>query len=330
MFKKFKVLWLVIFAFSFFSVNAQMYIKKEPFAHTFSIVARDTVTGEMGVAVQSHWFSVGSIVIWGEAGVGVVATQSFVNPSFGPRGLSLLKNGLTPQMAIDDLLKLDPSKEVRQLAILDNKGNVASFTGKNCIKEAGNIVGNNYSVQANLMEKPTVWPAMSKAFENTKGTLADRMIAALEAAQKEGGDIRGKQSAALLVVNPTSTGKVWVDRKIDLRVEDSQHPIKELKRLLKVHKAYAYMNKGDLDVEKGKMKMAKKDYMMAQQLNPDNIEMKYWYAVALANNGEFKIAKPIFEKIFKNHKNWQKLIPRLVDANLLTIPSNQIKELVQL
>ena len=150
----------------------QVYSKKEPFAHTYSIVARDTVTGEMGVAVQSHWFSVGSLVTWGKAGVGVVATQSFINPSFGPRGLSLLENGLSPKLAVETLLSLDEGRDVRQLAILDSKGNVAAYTGKSCIENAGHIVGDNFSVQANLMEKNTVWPAMAKAFENAKGTLA--------------------------------------------------------------------------------------------------------------------------------------------------------------
>ncbi|MFZ2283493.1 MAG: DUF1028 domain-containing protein, partial [Lutibacter sp.] len=150
-------------------ISQQVYNKKQPFAHTFSIVARDTVTGEMGVAVQSHWFSVGTSVIWGKAGVGVVATQSFVNPSFGPRGLSLLENGLTPKMAVETLLELDEGREVRQLAILDVHGNVEAYTGKNCIEAAGHIIGDNFSVQANLMEKNTVWPAMAQAFKNTKG-----------------------------------------------------------------------------------------------------------------------------------------------------------------
>ena len=313
------------------SISAQqMYLKKEPFAHTFSIVARDTVTGDMGVAVQSHWFSVGSSVIWGKAGVGVVATQSFVNPSFGPRGLSLLENGLTPKMAVNTLLSLDESREMRQLAILDAKGNVYSYTGKNCIEEAGNIMGSNFSVQANLMEKNTVWPAMAKAFKTTKGSLAERLLAALEAAQAEGGDIRGKQSAAILVVKAKSTGNSWDDKLVDLRVEDSENPLVEMRRLLIIQEAYDFMNKGDVAVETGDTALAKKYYMEAQKLNPDNLEMKYWYAISLANNGEFEEAKGIFKKIFEQNSKWKELTPRLVKPKLLTISDEQLQELLKL
>jgi uncharacterized Ntn-hydrolase superfamily protein len=209
------ILILITLLFSLSGVSQQVYNKKQPFAHTFSIVARDTVTGEMGVAVQSHWFSVGSVVTWGKAGVGVVATQSFVNPSFGPRGLSLLENGLTPKMAVETLLALDEGRDVRQLAILDVNGNVEAYTGKDCIEAAGHLVGAQFSVQANLMDKNTVWPAMAEAFKKSTGSLAERMLAAMEAAQLEGGDIRGKQSAAILVVKAKSTetaGKIkwWI------------------------------------------------------------------------------------------------------------------------
>ncbi len=327
---KYKVFLLGVILFSI-QINAQQfYSKKEPFAHTFSIVARDTITGEMGVAVQSHWFSVGSLVAWGKAGVGVVATQSFINPSFGPRGLSLLENGLTPKMAVEDLLKLDAGRDVRQLAILDFKGNVFSYTGKNCIAEAGNIVGSNFSVQANLMEKNTVWPAMAEAFKNTTGSLAERLMAALEAAQKEGGDIRGKQSAAILVVKAKSTGNSWEDKVVDLRVEDNPNPIKEMRRLLTIQEAYEFMNKGDLAVEIGNNKLAKKYYMRAQKLNPDNLEMKYWYAVTLANNGEIEEASKIFKAIFKINSNWKTLTPRLVKAKLLTVSKKDLDKILQL
>lgn len=308
----------------------QMYLESEPFAHTFSIVARDTITGDMGVAVQSHWFSVGNSVVWGKAGVGVVATQSFVNPSFGPRGLSLLEAGLTPKMAIKVLLDLDEGREMRQLAILDAKGNVDSYTGKNCIEAAGNIVGNNFSVQANLMEKNTVWPAMAKAFKTTKGSLAERMLSAMEAAQMEGGDIRGKQSAAILVVKAKSTGNSWDDKLVDLRVEDSRNPLAEMRRLLTIQEAYDFMNKGDVAVETGNTELAKKYYMEAQKLNPDNLEMKYWFAISLANNGEFEQAKEILKKIFIQDSKWKELIPRLVKPKLLTISDEKLQELLKL
>jgi len=323
------LLILFVLQIGFYS-QAQMYVKSNPFAHTFSIVARDSVTGDMGVAVQSHWFGVGSLVAWAEAGVGVVATQSFINPSFGPRGLSLMANGLTPKMAVTNLLSLDAGKDVRQVAMLNAQGDVYAFTGKNCIEFAGEEIGKNFSVQANLMAKPTVWPAMARAFKTTRGTLAERLLAALDAAQAEGGDIRGKQAAALIVVKAKSTGNVWEDTLVNLRVDDSDNPIKELHRLLNIHTAYAYMNQGDLAVEKGDFKLAKHNYMKAQQLNPNNVEMTFWYAVTLTNNGDYKAAKPIFAKIFKNHKNWQVLIPRLVKAKLLFVSQQQLVELERL
>jgi len=327
---KFQVVLLLTFIINFNGFSQQVYSKKEPFAHTYSIVARDTVTGEMGVAVQSHWFSVGSLVAWGKAGVGVVATQSFINPSFGHRGLSLLENGLTPKLAVETLLELDEGRDVRQLAILDVKGNVHAYTGKNCIEAAGHIIGDNFSVQANLMEKNTVWPAMEKAFKNSKGSLAERMLIAMEAAQNEGGDIRGKQSVAILVVKAKSTGNSWEDKVVDLRVEDSDNPLVEMRRLLTIHKAYEFMNKGDLAVEHNDFKLAKEHYKNAQKLNPDNLEMKYWYAVTLANNNEMDEAKNIFKNIFKQNSNWKELTPRLVKAKLLLVNDFQLQEILKL
>src|SRR6185503_283488 len=216
--------------------------------HTFSIVARDPATGELGVAVQSHWFSVGTAVPWAEAGVGAVATQSFVNPAYGPDGLALMKQGVAAPDALAQLVTKDPGEAVRQVAFVDSQGRVAAHTGKKCIAACGDHVGAGYSVQANMMENERVWPAMARAYEAAKGPLAERLLAALEAAQKEGGDIRGQQSAAILVVRAKSTGHVWEDRLVDLRVEDSLHPIEELRRLYLVHEAYEHMNAGDLAV----------------------------------------------------------------------------------
>src|SRR3954468_215706 len=189
-------------------VLAQVYKSNEPFAHTFSIVARDPATGEMGVAVQSHWFSVGTSVSWAEAGVGAVATQSFTNKSFGIRGLNFLRSGLTAQQALDSLLSTDEGRDVRQVAVVDAKGNVATHTGKSCIDYAGHIKGNGFSVQSNMMLTNKVPGAMADAFEKSKGRpLAERMLLALEAAQIAGGDIRGRQSAAIIVVPGKSEGK---------------------------------------------------------------------------------------------------------------------------
>jgi uncharacterized Ntn-hydrolase superfamily protein len=327
--KAFIILTLFLFTILFFDCSfAQLFFSKEPLAHTFSIVAKDPETGEMGVAVQSHWFSVGSIVAWGEAGIGVVATQSFVNPAFGPDGLELLKKGMTAPEALDKLIESDSGRDVRQLAILDVNGNVKSYTGKNCISGAGNIVGENYSVQANLMLNDKVPGAMSEAFERSKGPLAERMLAALFAAQSVGGDIRGKQSACLLVVRGKSTGKVWEDRLIDLRVEDSPEPIEELSRLLKVHRAYDHMNDGDLAVEHGDMELAMKEYSSAEEMFPENEEMKYWHAVTLVNNNGLESALPLFKDVFMKNENWKMLTPRLVPIGLLNVSDEQLKKIL--
>ncbi len=305
-------------------------VYSDKLAHTYSIVARDPLTGEMGVAVQSHWFSVGSIVSWGEAGVGVVATQSFVNPSFGLRGLALLKEGKSPQEAVDELIAADEGRDVRQLAILDAKGRTASYTGKNCIPEAGNIAKENYSVQANMMLTDKVWSAMSAAFENSTGPLAERMIAALEAAEKEGGDIRGRQSACILVVRGESTGKIWEDRLIDLRVEDHSEPVEELKRLLKVFRAYEHMNNGDVAIEKNDMDLAMKEYSAAEEMFPENAEMKFWHAVTLANTGSVDASLPLFTEVFRTDNNWRILFGRLKSVGLLEISEEDIQKISEL
>ncbi len=322
---------LLITIVSIFLINefpAQVFNKENPLAHTYSIVARDPETGEMGVAVQSHWFSVGSIVAWGEAGIGVVATQSFVNPSFGPRGLELMKSGMTAEEALDLLIASDESREFRQLAILDAKGNVKAFTGNKCIEGAGHLIGNNYSVQANLMLNDLVPKAMAEAFEKTKGPLAERMVAAMEAAQNVGGDIRGQQSASILVVRGKSTGNLWEDRLIDLRVEDHLQPVDEIKRLLKVYRAYEHMNNGDYAVEKNDMELAMKEYSAAMNMFPENLEMKYWTAIALVNVGQLEKALPMFKDIFSKNENWKTLTPRLIKNEMLVADEETLKRIL--
>jgi uncharacterized Ntn-hydrolase superfamily protein len=323
------LLLLILSIASIFEINyAQSFYTDNPLVATYSIVARDPETGEMGVAVQSHWFSVGSIVSWGEAGVGVVATQSFVNPAFGPDGLELLKSGMTAEQVVDKLIAEDEGRDVRQLAIIDVNGNVKSYTGKNCIPGAGNIVGENYSVQANLMLNDKVPGAMSKAFEKSTGPLAERLIAALFAAEEVGGDIRGKQSAAILVVKGDSTGKVWEDRLIDLRVEDDPYPLDKLDRLLKIHRAYAHMNAGDLAVEHGDMELAMKEYSSAEKMFPENEEMKFWHATTLVNSGDLEGSLPLFKEVFSKNQNWKILVPRLVPIGLLKVTNEELKKIL--
>ena len=326
---------ILLFVITIFLLNnstqAQAYRSGNPLAHTFSIVARDSVTGEMGVAVQSHWFSVGTAVSWAEAGVGAVATQSFVNKSFGLRGLSLLKNGLTAQQAVDSLLKNDEGREVRQLAIVDNKGNVAVHTGKSCIQHASHIKGNQFSVQANMMLGDQVPNAMAAAFRKSDGKpLAERMLLALAAAQAVGGDIRGQQSASIIIVPAKSDGKPWDERTVDLRVDDSQYPVNEISRLYKVQVAYEHMNKGDLAVEKNDMMTAMNEYNAAMKMFPANLEMQYWTAVTLANNKELAKAIPIFRKVFAGDKNWKGLTRRLPEVKLLTVSEEDLKKILAL
>lgn len=286
-------------------------------AHTFSIIARDSKTGEMGVAVQSHWFSVGADVPWVEANVGAVATQSFVDPSYGPKGLELMRLGKSATDTLNELIAADSGEAVRQVAMIDAKGCVAVHTGKRCVEFAGHKIGNGYSVQANLMLTDKVPNAMATAFENSKGDIADRMITALEAAQRVGGDIRGKQSAAMVVVKAQSSGKPWTDRIVDLRVEDHPEPIVELKRLLSVARAYRHMNAGDSAMEKNDLETAMNEYGLAMKLAGDNVEIAFWSALTLALKGNVDEALPIFRKVFSTDRNWIEVIKRLPKAGVI-------------
>jgi uncharacterized Ntn-hydrolase superfamily protein len=285
--------------------------------HTYSIVARDPATGELGVAVQSHWFSVGTTVTWAEAGVGAVATQSFVDPSYGPLGLEMMRAGKSAPDALAGLLAADAEREVRQVAMVDTQGRVAAHTGKKDIQAAGHHVGKGYSVQANLMANDKVWPAMAKAFEEAKGDLAERMMVALEAAQAVGGDIRGQQSAAIIVVPGASSGRPWADRIFDLRVEDHQRPLEELRRLLLVARAYRHMNAGDLAVEKKDVPGAEREYGAAMKILPDSAEVVFWYAAALAMAGEVDRSLPLFARSYALDPAWRTLVPRLPASGLL-------------
>jgi uncharacterized Ntn-hydrolase superfamily protein len=288
-----------------------------PRAFTYSIVARDPATGQMGVAVQSHWFSVGSVVVWAEAGVGAVATQSFVEPSYGPLGLDLMRAGKSAPQALAALLAADEGREVRQVAMVDAGGKVAAHTGSRCIPAAGHEAGDQFSAQANLMENTKVWPAMAKAYREAQGDLADRMLAALDAAQAVGGDIRGRQSAAILIVKANSSGKPWADKVFDLRVEDSPEPLRELRRLVQLQRAYNHASAGDDLVAAGRIEESLKEYAEAARLAPEVLELPYWEAVALASNGRIEESLPIFRKVFAKEPQWAQLTPRLPEAGLL-------------
>jgi len=310
-------------------VKAQNLYGENPLVNTYSIVAIDKETGEMGVAVQSHWFSVGTIVSWGEAGVGVIATQSFANPQFGPDGLELLREGKDAKTVGEALIAGDDGRDVRQLAVLDAKGNAWAYTGKSCLDAAGDLTGDGYAVQANMMASDKVWPAMEKAFLDSKGALEDRMMAALEAAEAEGGDVRGKQSAAMLVVNAESTGKVWADRKVDIQIADHPEPLKELKRIIRINKAYAYMNQGDVAMEHEDMDKALELYQSAENLYSENPEMTYWTAVTLFNNDQKEKAMEKFKLVFESGDHW-KILTERIHPQLLTASDEELQEILSI
>lgn len=290
----------------------------DPLAHTYSIIARDPATGEIGVAVQSHWFSVGSIVTWAEAGVGAVATQSFVEPAYGPRGLDLMRRGVAAPEALKQLVTQDPQPHGRQVAMIDAAGRVSAYTGKAAISAAGHHIGDGFSVQANMMANERIWPAMAAAFHATNGDLAERMLAALEAAERAGGDIRGRQSAAILIVKARSTGRPWVgaDRIFDLRVDDHASPIEELRRLIRLQRAYAHANRGDELMTEKNVERALEEYEAASRLAPEIVELPFWHAVTLASIGREADAAPIFRSVFAKEPVWAQLLERLPAAGL--------------
>jgi uncharacterized Ntn-hydrolase superfamily protein len=290
----------------------------DPLVHTYSIVARDPATGELGVAVQSHWFSVGSVVTWAEAGVGAIATQSFIDPGYGARGLALMRSGVSAPDALVQLVKADEQRAGRQVAMVDASGRVSAYTGTSAIAAAGQHIGAGYSVQANMMANDRIWPAMSAAFESATGDLADRMLAALEAADAAGGDVRGRQSAALIVVKATGTGRPWVgaDRTFDLRVDDHPDPLKELRRLVRLQRAYAHANRGDELMTEKKVDAALEEYKAASRLAPEILELPFWHAVTLASIGREAEAAPIFKAVFAKEPIWADLLTRLPAAGL--------------
>jgi uncharacterized Ntn-hydrolase superfamily protein len=310
--------------------SAQLY-NKDAFAHTYSIVARDKETGEMAVGVQSHWFSVGTIVSWGRSGVGVVATQSLVNPEFGPDGIRLMSKGKSATEALETVIEGDEGREYRQVAMLDAGGGVSAYTGRKCIASASHITGDDYSVQANMMLNDRIVPAMAEAWERNQGLpLAERVLQVLMAAESAGGDIRGRQSAVLLVVDGDPPPHPWMDKKIDLRVDDHAEPLLELQRLLKVHRAYEHMNRGDVAIETGDMPGALEQYGAAENLFPGNLEMKFWKAVALANNDRLENALPIFREVFREDENWRELTRRLPDSDLLNVSAESLEKILKL
>jgi uncharacterized Ntn-hydrolase superfamily protein len=280
------------------------------------------------VAVQSHFFGVGSLVSWAEAGVGAVATQSVDDPSYGPRGLELMRSGKSAPESLHELLAADPQQNVRQVAMLDRAGRVAVHSGKGCIDHAGHALGNQVSAQANIMERDTVPAAMVRGYEAARGELAERLLAALYAAEGEGGDLRGRQSAALLVVAGRGSGRPGEDKLVDLRVDDHTDPLGELRRLLRLRRAYARADVGDQLAAEGDSAGALREYAAAHATEPDNPELAFWHGAALAAGGNEHEAIPILRKVFDEHPGYADLLERLPAAGLFPDDGQLIARLI--
>ncbi len=291
---------------------------------TYSIVAVDKETGELGVAVQSHYFQVGPVVPWALAGVGAVATQSMVNVSFGPMGIEYMRAGYSAPQALKALLAADNEPQSRQVALVDASGNVAAHTGSRCIPAAGHRIGDGFSCQANLMEKDTVWDAMFEAYKASDAPLAERMLAALEAAEGEGGDIRGKQSAAMLVVSGKPTGRSWEDRLIDLRVEDAPDPVVELRRLLRIKRAYMASNDAERLADDGDQAGAAERLRDALALAPEMVEIHFWGGLGMAMAGMVDAGCELMARAVEKDRRWIETVNRLVAAERL--PADLAKE----
>jgi uncharacterized Ntn-hydrolase superfamily protein len=275
---------------------------------TYSIVALDPATGELGAAVQSHWFSVGSLCTWARPGVGAVATQSVVEPAHGPNALDRLAGGAGAADALSELIAADPLGSVRQVGVVDVSGGVAVHTGPDCIPCAGDAPGAHWTCQANMMERDTVPTAMSAAFERASGDLAARLMAALDAAEGEGGDVRGRQSAALLVVPPE--GEPWRAR-VDLRVEDHSAPLVELRRLLELQRAYELAGEADELMAADRAAEAGDLYRRAAELAPGSDELLFWAGLALAHAGDLDAGVDAVRRAAGVQPNWLVLLDRL-------------------
>jgi uncharacterized Ntn-hydrolase superfamily protein len=297
---------------------------------TYSIVARDDRTGEMGVAVQSHYFSVGSIVSWARAGVGAVATQSNAEISYGPLGLELMGAGKSAPDALQALLRADPKRESRQVAMVDSKGRAAAHTGAECIPFAGHVVGDSFSCQGNIMRSEKVWTSMRDSFLGSRGLpFAERLVGALEAGEEAGGDIRGRQSAAMVVVSADISPSYWLGKQIELRVEDHPEPVPELKRLLRYQRGYDWVSKGDDFVSSKKYTDALVAYQKALELVPEVDELKYWVGISLLATDQKERGLSMVKELFARDRNWIQVTRGILQTKSPPIDPALVEELLR-
>lgn len=294
---------------------------------TYSIVARDAETGELGVAVQSHWFAAG-IVCWARPGVGAVATQAMALVDHGPLGLDALAEGGDAAAALRARLEADEHREVRQVAMVDARGGVAAHTGAQTIPEAGHVTGDGFSCQANMMWRDTVWSAMADAFASATGDLAGRLLAALEAGEGEGGDIRGRQAARILVVSPEPSDAPWADVRVDLRIDDHPEPLPELRRLLDLHRAYGHLDASERAQTEGDSAAADREAAEALRLGPSVHEIAFWRAVGLANLGRVDEARALVTPVLASYPGWEELLRRCADRELAGITPDTVSRLL--
>jgi uncharacterized Ntn-hydrolase superfamily protein len=295
--------------------------------HTYSIVALEKETGRIGVAVQTHWYVVGPIVGFIETGVGGVATQANADPTYGPLGLDLMRSGKTAEEALQELLANDEDYETRQVSMIDAIGNVAAHTGKLCVPEAGHRTGDTYSVQANMMRTDLVPDAMAKAYEETKGDLLERLMAALEAAEEAGGDIRGRQAASILIHHGPDEQKIsYTPNLVDLRVDDNDEPILEMRRLVTTYRGYRWMLEATALLRTGNIDKAEETYRMMLESGATNIELMFRYAVELVNQGYVDQALPIFTEVFAHEIKWLDYIDRLSVAGFFPSDASLLKK----
>jgi uncharacterized Ntn-hydrolase superfamily protein len=301
-------------------------------AHTYSIVARDAATGELGVAVQSHAFAVASIVPRAEPGVAVMANQGFADPAYWPRALTRLEQGSSAPEVLAELVAADGGRDLRQIALVDAQGRAAAHTGAKCIGCAGHHVGAGYSVQANIAACDRVWPAMAEAFERTTGELAERMLAALDAAERAGGDLRGRQSAAMSLVQGIATRQNWIggDRVLDLHVDDHPDPLVELRRLLRLHRAHAHAFDCTKLALARQYAEAAREHRAALSLATDSREMSFWYAIVLASTGQLDDALPLFAQVFSEAPSWADLVERVAAAEMLRADPPTLQQILAL
>ena len=293
---------------------------------TYSLVARDEETGALGVIVQSHFFGVGSLVTWAEAGVGAVATQSFASPAYGPLGLRLLREGASAPDALAQLVEEDELRDVRQVGVVDSGGATAAHTGAQCVPDAGQRTERGVAAQANMMARPTVWDAMIDGYEAAGGPFVDRMLAAVDAAEREGGDLRGRQSAALLVVGAERSDRPWEQVIVDLRVDDHPEPIAELRRLVNQQRAFTLIGEalftpgaviGEFTLDERQVEHVAQDLSRAQEILGENPEPTVWRGVVLARAGRHEDARRAFELAAERNPQLREFVKRLARARFV-------------